>query len=417
MGRDPGASATTGGLQGQPDDSDRGLTALPRNVVAAGLVSFFTDVSSEMIVPVLPIFLTTVLGAPVAAVGLIEGVAESTASIVRVFAGAISDRTGRRKPLMLFGYALANLTKPLLALSTAWPQVLAIRFADRLGKGIRGAPRDALIADSVDQTVRGRAFGFHRAMDTAGAAVGPLVASATLAFVGDNARVVFWLASLPGIVSVLIGWWLLKDRPVPPKDSSTPRLGFRDVGRGFAVFTGVSTLFSLGNSSDAFLILRAQNVGMAVAVIPLAYFGFNALYALLATPAGILSDRVGRWPLLVTGYAVFALVYAGFAVAGDALIVGGLFLVYSLYYALTEGVGRALITDLVPPSLRATAMGTYATATGAALLPASLVAGALWDGFGPGAPFAYGATLAALAVVLLILTRSTMGPRPDTSLI
>jgi MFS family permease len=390
--------------------------ALPRNVLAAGLVSFFTDIASEMIVPVLPIFLTAVLGAPVAAVGLIEGVAESTASLLRVVAGSLSDRSGRRKPLMLFGYGLANLTKPLLALSTAWPQVLAIRFGDRFGKGIRGAPRDALIADSVAPAVRGRAFGFHRAMDTAGAAIGPLLASATLAVAGDNPRAVFWLASVPGIASVLIGWWLLKDRPVPPRDAGAPRLGFRDLGRAFAIFTVISTVFSLGNSSDAFLILRAQDVGMAVAVIPLAYFGFNALYALLATPAGILSDRVGRWPLLVTGYGVFAVVYAGFALAGDAAVAGGLFLLYSLYYALTEGVGRALIADLVPASLRATALGTYATATGAALLPASLVAGELWDRVGPWAPFAFGGALAGLAVALLILTRSVLTPRGDTLL-
>lgn len=408
FGREPSRSVTAGRKPGGRETTASALTALPRNVVAAGLVSFFTDISSEMIVPVLPIFLTAVLGAPVTAVGLIEGVAESTASILRVFAGSISDRTGRRKPLMLFGYGLANLTKPLLAISTAWPQVLAIRFGDRFGKGIRAAPRDALIADSVDASVRGRAFGFHRGMDTAGAAIGPLLASATLAFAGDNPRAVFWLASVPGIASVLIGWWLLKDRPAAPKDTSAPRLGFRDLGCAFAVFTAISTIFSLGNSSDAFLILRAQNVGMAVAVIPLAYFGFNALYALLATPAGILSDRIGRWPLLVIGYAVFALVYAGFAVAADALLAGGLFLIYSLYYALTEGVSRALITDLVPASLRATAMGTYATTTGAALLPASLVAGALWDSVGPGAPFGYGAALAGLAVVLLLLTRSTL---------
>jgi MFS family permease len=207
---------------------------------------------------------------------------------------------------------------------------------------------------------------------------------------------------------VLIGWWLLKEHAVAPKYTTAPQLGFRDLGRAFAVFTAISTLFSLGNSSDAFLILRAQNVGMPVAVIPLAYFGFNALYALLATPAGSLSDRIGRWPLLVLGYTVFALVYAGFAVAGDAFLAGSLFLIYSLYYALTEGVGRALITDLVPTSLRATAMGSYATATGAALLPASVVAGALWDRVGPGAPFGYGAVLAGLAVMLLLMTRSTL---------
>lgn len=374
---------------------------MPRNVFAAGLVSFFTDVASEMIVPVLPLFLTGVLLAPVAAVGLIEGVAESTASVLRAFAGWVSDRSGRRKPLMLAGYALSNLTKPLLALSGAWPQVLAIRFADRFGKGIRGAPRDALIADSVDASVRGRAFGFHRSMDTAGAAVGPLLAAGALALSAGNPRVVFWLASVPGIVSVVIAWWLIRDRPVAPRDAAAPRLGFAALGQPFMVLTAITTLFALGNSSDAFLILRAQDLGMAVAVIPLAYFAFNTLYALLATPAGVLSDRVGRRPLLVVGYAVFALVYAGFAVAPNALAAGGLFLAYSLYYACTEGVARALVTDLVPESLRATAMGTYATATGVALLPASVIAGALWQQIGPWAPFAYGAALAGLAAVLL----------------
>jgi MFS family permease len=375
--------------------------ALTRNVLAAGLVSFFTDIASEMIVPVLPLFLTSVVGAPVAAVGLIEGVAESTASLVRVFAGVLSDRSGRRKPLMLLGYGLGNVTKPLLAVSTTWPQVLAIRFGDRFGKGIRGAPRDALIADSVDPAVRGRAFGFHRTMDTAGAAVGPLLASGTLALTGDDPRAVFWLASLPGLVSVVVGLLLLRDRPVGPRDAQAPRLGFRRLGRPFGLLTAVSTLFALGNSSDAFLILRAQNVGMAVAVIPLAYFSFNALYSLLSTPIGILSDRVGRLPLLVAGYAIFAVVYAGFALAGDALLAGGLFLLYSAYYALTEGTARALVTDLVPPSLRATALGTYATTTGVALLPASVIAGALWDQVGPWAPFAYGAVLAATAALLL----------------
>lgn len=379
------------------------LRTMPRNVIAAGMVSLFTDISSEMIVPVLPLFLTMVLGAPVAAVGLIEGVAESTASVLRVFAGWLSDRSGRRKPLILLGYGLSNLTKPLLALSAAWPQVLAIRFLDRAGKGIRGAPRDALLADSVAPSVRGRAFGFHRSMDTTGAAIGPLLAAATLALTGGNPRAVFWLAAIPGLVAIAIAVAFLRDRPVPPKDATAPRLGFRDLGRPFALFTGVAFVFSLGNSSDAFLILRAQDVGMPVAVIPLAYFAFNTLYAVFATPAGILSDRIGRRPLLATGFAVFALVYAGFAVAPSAIAAGGLFLVYGLYYALTDGVARALVADLVPSSLRATAMGTFSTATGLALLPASVIAGVLWQSVGPWAPFAYGAVTASLAALLLLL--------------
>ncbi|MBI3973972.1 MAG: MFS transporter [Chloroflexi bacterium] len=388
-----------------PPAAEPSRRRLPRNVIAAGVVSFFTDVSSEMIVPVLPLFLTLVLGAPVAAIGLIEGIAESTASVLRVFAGWLSDRSGKRKPLMLLGYGVSNLSKPLLALTVAWPQVLAIRFADRFGKGIRGAPRDALIADSVDPAIRGRAFGFHRSMDTAGAAVGPLLAAGTLALTANDPRAVFWLASVPGLLAVLAAWWLVRDRPAPPKEAPPPRLGFHHLGRPFVLFTAISALFALGNSSDAFLILRAQNVGMAAAIIPLAYFAFNAVYAALAIPAGVLSDKIGRRPLLAAGYAVFAAVYAGFAVAPNALAAGALFVVYGAYYALTDGVARAFVADMVPPALRATAMGTYATTTGVALLPASIVAGALWQEVAPWSPFVYGAALAATAALLLLVVR------------
>jgi MFS family permease len=390
-----------------------GLRRLPRNVVAAGLVSLFTDVSSEMIVPVLPIFLTGVLGAPVTALGFIEGVAESTASVLRIFAGALSDRLGRRKPLILAGYGLSNLAKPLLALSTAWPHVLAIRFADRFGKGIRGAPRDALIADSAEPQSRGLAFGFHRTMDTTGAAIGPLLAAGALALSAENPRAVFWLASIPGAIAVVLAVWLLQDLPASPTAGHGPWLGFRDLGRPFVVFTLVAALFALGNSSDAFLILRAQNLGIPVPMIPLVYFAFNALYALLSTPAGALSDRVGRRPLLVAGYSIFALVYLGFALAGDAVSAAVLFLCYGVYYALTDGTARALITDLVPEPLRATAQGTFASVTGVALLPASVVAGALWDHVNPSAPLFYGAALAANAAAALALPG--LVPRPPAN--
>jgi len=378
------------------------LSNLSRNVVVVGVATFFNDISSEMIVPVLPLFLTAVLGTPVAAVGLIEGVAQSTASVLGVFSGWISDRSGRRKPLILVGFGLRNFTKPLLAISNAWPQVLAIRFGDRFGKGIGGAPRDALIADSTEPALRGRAFGFRSAMDAAGSAVGPLIAAAVLAFTDGNPRTVFWIASIPGIAAVAITFWFLREHSAPPRDTAAPRLGFRHLGRPFLIFTAISTLFALGNSSDAFLILRAKNVGMATAVIPLAYFGFNTLYTLLATPAGVLSDRLGRRRLLVTGYVAFAVVYAGFALAQNAPSIAVLFLAYSLFYACTDGVGKALITDLVPSELRATANGTYATATGIALLPASVVAGALWQAVGPWAPFAYGAVLGGVATALLV---------------
>ncbi len=384
------------------------LRLLGGNVLVAGLVSFFTDISSEMIVPVLPLFLAVTLRAPVAAVGLIEGIAESTASILRVFSGWLSDRAGRRKPLVVAGYTLSNLTKPLLAVAGTWPHVLAIRFVDRLGKGVRTAPRDALIADSVVAERRGLAFGFHRAMDTAGAAVGPLLAFAVLALAAENYRAVFWTAAVPGAVAILASALFLRDVGRPAAPARPPRLSFAGLGRPFAYFTLAATIFALGNSSDAFLILRARNLGLSPAAIPLVYFAFNMVYALLSTPAGALSDRMGRRRMLVVGYAVFAVVYFGFALLrapAARWAVPALFLVYGAYYALTEGAQRALVVDLVPAPLRATALGTFATATGLALLPASLIAGRLWDSLGASAPFFYGGTTATAALLLLLAFR------------
>lgn len=373
------------------------------NVLWAGVVSALTDVASEMIAPVLPLFLTTVLRAPVTAVGLIEGVAESTASVLRAFAGWHSDRAGRRKPLVVAGYSLSNLTKPLLATAGSWTQVLLIRFADRVGKGVRGAPRDALIAYSVAAERRGLAFGFHRAMDTLGAVVGPLVTFAMLASLHGSYRAVFWAATIPGVLAIAIAALALRDVARPADAEQRPALALRGLGGGFLALTAVVTLFALGNSSDAFLILRARNLGMEPAVIPLAYFAFNAVYAALATPAGWLSDRIGRRVPLVGGYAIFALVYLGFALAREAWAAGALFVAYGAYPALTEGVQRALVVDLVPVGLRATALGTFATSTGLALLPASVIAGVLWDRVGPAAPFFYGAATAAAAAVLLVI--------------
>ncbi|MDQ7850842.1 MAG: MFS transporter [Armatimonadota bacterium] len=386
----------------------RRFRSLGGNVLVAGLVSFFTDIASEMIVPVLPLFLTVTLRAPVAAVGLIEGVAESTASVLRVFAGWLSDRAGRRKPLVVVGYALSNLTKPLLAVAGAWPHVLAVRFVDRVGKGVRTAPRDALIADSVAAEHRGLAFGFHRAMDTAGAAVGPLLAFAALALAPEHYRAVFWVAAVPGAAGILTAALFLRDVGRPAAAARPPRLAFTRLGRPFAHFTVAATIFALGNSSDAFLILRARNLGLSPAAIPLVYFAFNMVYALLSTPAGALSDRLGRRRVLVAGYAVFAVVYLGFALVRVPLAswaVPALFLVYGVYYALAEGAQRAFVVDLVPAHLRATALGTFATATGLALLPASIIAGRMWDALGPAAPFFYGGAAATAALLLLLLLR------------
>jgi MFS family permease len=369
-----------------------------------------------MIVPVLPLFLSVTLKTPTATIGLIEGVAESTASVLRIFSGRISDRTGRRKPLAVAGYALSNLTKPLLALAGSWSHVLVIRFVDRVGKGIRTAPRDALIADSVAPAHRGLAFGFHRTMDTAGAALGPLVAFATLALLPENYRAVFWIATIPGVVAIVIGGLFLRDSARSASSSTPPSLGLSDLGPRFAVFTGIATLFALGNSSDAFLILRARNVGMAASIIPLAYFTFNVVYAALSTPAGALSDRIGRRKVQAFGYTIFALVYLGFALlAGQrapwAVLV--LFIVYGGYYALTDGVQKAFVADLVPDHLRATALGTFSMATGLALFPASLISGVLWDRVGPAAPFFYGSALAGTSLLLLIVGAGLLRTAPE----
>lgn len=385
---------------------------LDHNIWVAGLVSLFTDISSEMLVPVLPLFLSAVLGAPAGAIGLIEGLAEATASLMKAVSGWISDRTGRRKPLMLLGYGLSNALKPLMGLTGSWVHVLTIRLADRFGKGVRGAPRDALIADSSHPAQRGRAFGLHRAMDTIGAAIGPLAAWLILLAWPGQFRRVFWWAAVPGLIAVaLLGLFLRETRPEGTRPSSS-RSG--PVLRNWSLtvdalppelrrFILIGAVFALGNSSDAFLILRAQNLGLSTALVPLAYFGFNLTYSILSYPAGLLSDRIGRKPVLVGGFAAFGLIYIGFALANHAWLSWPLFALYGLYYAGTEGVQKAYITDLASAEQRGTAIGVFNAISGLAALPASLLAGLIWDRFGPAAPFWVGSATAGVAALLLLL--------------
>jgi MFS family permease len=374
-----------------------------------GLVSLLTDASSEMVYPVLPLFLANVLHAPVSAIGLIESLAEATASLVKVASGRLSDRLRRRRPLIAFGYGLSNVVKPLLALVPGWPAVLALRVADRFGKGVRTAPRDALIADSGTADRRGRDFGFHRALDTVGAAIGPLTAWAILTLVPEGYRLVFWISAIPGTLAIVLVLTGVREARTPGRGRARGEkralLPLRDLGVPFTVFTAISALFALGNSSDAMLILRAQNVGTAAALIPLMYFVFNVVGAALATPFGHLSDRIGRRRLVVFGFAGYALVYAGFALAGHPASVWALFALYGVPYAATEGMTRAFVVDLVPPHLRATALGGYTFAIGLAALPASLVAGLLWDAVSPSAPFVLSAVLMAVAAIALATSR------------
>lgn len=388
----------------QNNTRERHLFGLSTNVLVAGFVSLLSDISSEMIYPILPLFLANVLNTPKALIGLIESIAESTPSIFKALSGWWSDKMGKRKPLIFLGYTLSSVVKPFLGFVTSWPQVLLIRFTDRTGKGIRTAPRDALIGDITDGNHRGRAFGLHRAMDTAGAVAGPLLAFYLLSLYKNNFRLVFFLTAIPGVLAILIlGLFLRESYPGGVRGRvERPRLTFRNLGPQFVTFTLVSSIFMLGNSSDAFLILRAQNLGLGTSSVILLYFTFNLVYAVLATPAGVISDRIGRRRVILGGFLVFALIYLGFALAKNPLTAWFLFGLYGVYYALTEGVQRALVADLVPAGLRGTAMGTFNFSIGLAALPASVIGGFLWDRIGPSATFFYGAAMALLASLLLV---------------
>ncbi|SDO32385.1 Predicted arabinose efflux permease, MFS family [Paenibacillus sp. yr247] len=385
----------------------RNLFAMSPVIIVLGLVSLFTDLSSNMIVPILPLYLTSVLHVQVGSIGIIEGIAESTASILKLFSGWITDRVGKYKLLMLIGYGLSNLTKPFFALSASWNQVLMIRFSDRLGKGIRTSPRDALIADSTTKEERGKAFGFRRAMDTLGAALGPLVAFGVLAMFTNNYLLVFWLSVIPGLIAVALIVFFLKEKTynATEKQSKLPQIGFKNLNRRFMWFSLISTLFTVGNFSDAFLVLRAQDAGMYPALIPLAFFAFNISCSILSMPIGILSDRIGRRPVLISGFFIFAAVYFGFGMAKSVAWIWVLFFLYGFYYAFTDGIQKAYIADIVPEGQRGTAMGTYNALTGLAALPASIIAGFLWQSFGPMVAFSSSSIIAILAAILMIIFR------------
>ena len=375
-------------------------TRLSRNVYALTVVSFFTDVSSEMIYPLLPAFLTVVLGASASFVGAIEGAAESTAALLKLASGWWSDRVQRRKPLVVLGYTIASVMRPLVAIAQSAAQVLVIRVSDRVGKGIRNSPRDALIADSVDPAIRGRAFGFHRAGDNAGGVVGPLVAFALVDWRHVPLRSVFWWAALPGALAVAT--LILGVRDVPRSSmnraSHAPRPDLaQPLGSRFWAVLGAILLFTLGNSTDAFLLLRAKELGVPVALAPILWAFLHVVKTASNTPGGILSDRFGRKPLIVAGWLLYAAVYFAFGRASLAWHAWALFGVYGIFFGLTEGSERALVTDIVPATRRGTAFGWYNLTIGLGALPASLVFGALWDRFSSRVAFDFGAALALAA--------------------
>lgn len=366
------------------------------NIVILGIVSFLTDISTEMVYPLLPIFLTTTLGASPAIIGIIEGIAESLASLLKVFSGYLGDKTTRKKELAIAGYGSSMVGKVILALATSWGVVLTARVADRLGKGIRTAPRDALIAEAADADKRGRAFGLHRTMDTLGAAVGVGIAYLFLARGSSDYRLIFLLSLIPALGGVITLFLVRQERPI--KETGR-KLSFNwsSLDSKLKTFLVFSFIFTLGNSSNQFLLLRASNLGVSSTDVVLMYLMYNLSYAALSYPAARFSDKVGRKRVLVAGYILYALVYLGFARVTDTTALWGLFIIYGGYIAFTEGVAKALLVDISPTNLRGTVIGLQAALVGIALLPASLIAGALWEIFGPSASFYFGSGMGLLA--------------------
>jgi MFS family permease len=389
------------------------------NVLWLSVASFLNDAASEMIYPLLPLFLTGTLGAGAAFVGLVEGAAESASSLLKLFSGWIADRSGRRKLPTLLGYGIASVARPLIALVAAAWQVLAIRLLDRVGKGLRTAPRDALLAESVPEERRGAAFGLHRAADHSGAVVGPLVASALLLVLDGDLRTVFGLALVPGLMTVAVVAWKVREtapaaRPgTGPAAPPMPRL--RELGPVLPRYLGVLVLFTLGNASDAFLLLRARDAGVAVALIPLLWGALHVSKAAWSVWGGRWSDRVGARRAIIAGWLVYAGVYAGFAFVNAEWQVWALFLVYGLFFGLTEGPEKALVAKLAPPGLRGSAFGAYHAAIGLAALPASIVFGLVWQAFDARAAFGMGAALAFAAALLLPLALPRDGTRVAAS--
>lgn len=389
---------------------------LPRNVVALGLVSLLNDASSELIYPFLPLFLSLALGASPAIVGLIEGAAEAVSSLLKLFAGYLSDRLQKRKLLILLGYGLASVTRPFLGFAGSWAQVLALRLADRTGKGIRGAPRDALIADAATPAQRGLAFGFHRAMDHTGAVIGPLLGYGLVwllathrdALTLNDYRRLFLIAAVPALASVLVILFFVAEKPAQStaKPAAPPSLRLRGFDGNFRFFLALVALFTLSNSSDAFLLLRAQQNGVAVGQLPLLWAALHVVKVVSSLWGGALSDRLGRKALIVSGWLLYAAVYLGFAYAQTAQHIWGLFLIYGIYFGLAEGAEKALVADLVRPEQRGTAFGWYNLAFGVTVLPASLLTGAIWHWHGPRTAFIVCAALGTLAAALMTRVRT-----------
>lgn len=391
---------------------------LPRNVWVLTITSFLTDVSSEMLVNLIPLFLVNVLGAGAAFVGLVDGIAETTASLLKLYAGVLSDRIGNRKWLTVVGYAISTLAKPFLYFASSAGWVLGVRFADRVGKGIRTAPRDSLLSASVDEKQRGLAFGLHRAGDTAGAFTGLLIASlviyltpniAQTGLTRDVFQTIVLFSIIPAVLAVLTLIFFLKEAGPQGKPASAPVFRWQGLNGRFRLFLLAAVLFTLGNSSDSFIILRGQERGLGLLQVMGMALTFNAVYTLLAGPLGALSDRIGRRRLILAGWLIYGVIYLGFALSQTGAHIWALFGLYGVYYAMTEGVSKAFVADLVPQEQRGAAYGLYNAALAIMAFPASLLAGVLWQGwggwggFGASAPFVFGAILSLVASGVFLL--------------
>jgi len=381
------------------------FNGITRNIFILGIVSLFTDLSSQMVFPLIPLFMVSVLGAGAYAVGIVEGAAETTASLLKVVSGYWSDKIKKRKPFVLFGYSISTITKPLFAFATVWYFVLFVRVIERIGKGLRTAPRDALVVESCDESVRGKAYGFHRAMDGIGSIFGAVIAFFLLPVLGY--KNIFLFAFIPGIIAVFVILFIKEKNASLKKETKdiSIKVSFRELSWNLRLFIIVSSIFALGHFGYAFLLLRANNIGLADNMTILLYVLFYVVYTICVIPFGILSDKIGRKPVLILGYLVFAITSIGLIFASNFYNLLLCFIVYGIFFAMIDGVQRAFVVDLAPKHLKATALGTFHTAIGLMALPGGLIAGLLWDKISPETTFIYGFVLAIISLLLFTFVK------------
>jgi len=378
------------------------------NVIILGFVSLFTDLSSQMVFPLIPLFLTSVLGAGAYVVGIVEGAAETTASLFKVVSGYWSDKIKRRKPFVLFGYSLSSVTKPLFAFANVWSFVLFVRVIERIGKGLRTAPRDALVAESCDACVRGKAYGFHRAMDGIGSVSGAILAFLLLPVLGYSN--IFLFAFIPGLIAVFFILFIKEKKTPIAKETKEPsvKISLKELPTNLRLFIAISSIFALGHFGYAFLLLRAKDIGLADNMAILLYVLFYIVYTICVIPSGILSDKIGRKPVLITGYLVFAITSLGLIFTSNIYSILLFFVIYGIFYAMIDGVQRAFVVDLAPKHLKGTALGTFHAAIGMVALPGGFIAGMLWDKISPEATFVYGLALAIISLLLFMFVKNNI---------